>query len=163
MSMLLGISLIIFILESYIPPLAPIPGIKLGLANIINLIALYALGRKESFVILVLRIVLGSIFSGNFVGFLYSIAGGLLSFVVIAVLSLFLKEDKMWPVSIFSAIAHNAGQIVTAILILKSPYLIWYFPLLTISAVITGLFTGITAQITLKRLRKTLFKEKNDA
>lgn len=160
MAMLLALALIIFIIEAQIPPLAPIPGIKLGLANVINLMVLYMLGRKESFIILVLRIVLSSIFSGNATGFLYSISGGLVCFLFMSVMSLFLKENKMWVASVFGAIGHNIGQIIMALLILRTPQLVWYLPILIISAVITGVFTGITAQITLKQFKKIGMSQK---
>ena len=78
MAMLLSLALIIFIIESFLPPLAPIPGIKLGLANIITLIAIYYMGRRDAFVILVLRIVLASVYSGGMAGFLYSCCYGAL-------------------------------------------------------------------------------------
>ena len=160
MSIMLGLALIIFTIEAQIPPIAPIPGIKLGLANVINLMALYMLGRKESFTVLVLRIVLSSIFAGNITGFLYSLSGGLVCFMFISVLSIFLKENRMWIVSIFGAIGHNIGQIMMALFLLKTPQLIWYLPVLMISAVITGFFTGAVAQITSKQLRKTNYIKK---
>ena len=160
MSILLGLALIIFTVEAQIPPIAPIPGIKLGLANVINLMALYMLGRKEAFTILISRIVLSSIFAGNITGFMYSLSGGLVSFMLISVASFFLKENRMWVVSVFGAIGHNIGQIMTALFLLKTPQLIWYLPILMISAVITGFFTGAAAQITLKQLRKTNYIKK---
>ena len=159
-SMMLGLALIIFTVEAQIPPLAPIPGIKLGLANVINLMVLYILGRKESFTVLVLRISLSSIFSGNITGFMYSLSGGLVCFMFISVTSLFLKENRMWIVSVFGAIGHNCGQIMMALFLLKTLQLIWYLPILLISAVITGFFTGMVAQITLKKLRKTHYVER---
>lgn len=155
MSVLLGLALIIFTVEAQIPPIAPIPGIKLGLANVINLMALYMLGRKESFTILISRIVLSSIFAGNITGFMYSLSGGLVSFMFISVASFFLKENRMWVVSVFGAIGHNIGQIMMALFLLRTPQLIWYLPVLMVSAIITGFFTGAVAQITLKQLRKT--------
>ncbi len=153
-SMMLGLALIIFTVEAQIPPIVPIPGIKLGLANVINIMALYMLGRKESFTILVLRIVLSSIFAGNITGFMYSLSGGLVCFLFISVMSLFFQENKMWIVSVFGAIGHNIGQIMIACFIIRTPQIIWYLPVLMISAVITGFFTGMVAQITLKQLRK---------
>lgn len=155
MSILLALSLIIFIAEAQLPPIAPIPGIKLGLANIINLTALYMLGRKESFTILILRIVLSSIFAGSFTSFLYSLSGGIVCFLFMSVMSMFIKENRMWVVSVFGAIGHNIGQIITACLITKTPEIMWYLPVLMISAIITGVFTGVAAQAALKRLRKT--------
>ncbi len=158
MAMLLGIALMIFVIEAQLPPLAPIPGIKLGLTNVITLISLYTLGRKEAFVILILRISLSSVFTGSFVGFLYSLSGGVLSFAVMCFASLFIRENRMWAVSVMGAIGHNVGQIAAACIILKTWQIAWYLPVLVISAVITGVFTGAAAQITLKRIRK--IKEK---
>lgn len=155
MSMLLVLAIIIFTVESQLPPIAPIPGIKLGLANVINLMALYMLGRRESFIILVLRIVLSSIFAGNFTGFMYSISGGIMCFLFMSVMSLFIKENRMWVVSVFGAIGHNIGQIVIACFIMGTFQIIWYLPILMISAIITGTFTGIAAQTALKHMRKT--------
>lgn len=152
--MLLGTALIIFIIEAQLPPLAPIPGIKLGLANIITLISLYALGRKEAFIILTARILLGSIFTGNAVGFIYSIAGGLVCFAVMAAASVVINENRIWVTSVFGAIGHNIGQIGAAVFIMRTVQIAWYLPVLTVSAVITGTFTGAAAQLTLGRLKK---------
>lgn len=163
MSVLLGTALIIFVIEAQLPPIAPIPGIKLGLANIITVISLYILGRKEAFVIMTLRIILGCIFAGSFTSFLYSISGGLVSFLFISLISCFIDERRLWITSIFGSIGHNIGQICAAVLITKTPYIIWYLPILIISAVLSGAFTGTAAQVTLNRLRKTILKEKHDA
>lgn len=153
-SMFLGLALIIFIIEAQIPPIVPIPGVKLGLANIINLIALYMMGRKESFIILVLRIIMSSIFTGNGAGFMYSLAGGFICFMTMGILSFFIKERHLWIVSVFGAIGHNMGQITIAMLLLRTHYIIWYAPVLVISAIITGLFTGLTAQFIMHSIRK---------
>lgn len=161
MSMLLALALIIFTVEAQLPPLAPIPGIKLGLANIITLVSLYLLGRRDSFIILVSRIGLGSIFAGNFSGFLYSIAGGLVCFLCMCAAMTVIKEKRVWLISIFGALGHNFGQIFAACLILKTPQILWYLPALIISAIITGAFTGTVAQLTLRRLKKTKQGDKN--
>lgn len=154
MAMLLALALIIFVIEAQLPPLAPVPGIKLGLANVITLVSLYMLGRREAFVILILRIILSSIFAGNLVGFFYSVSGGILSFAVMSAMMIFIKENRMWVTSAMGAIGHNIGQIAAAVIIMKTPQIIWYLPVLLISAVITGVFTGVLAQTALKRLRK---------
>lgn len=161
MAMLLGLSLSIFVIESQLPPLAPIPGIKLGLANIITLISLYALGRREAFTVFALRVVLGSVFAGNLVGFIYSACGGALSFAVMSLFMIFIKENSMWVTSVMGAVGHNAGQIAAAVIITKTVQIVWYLPVLMISAVLTGVFTGVLAQILLKRLKKA--KENTDA
>lgn len=154
MALLLALALIIFIIESYLPPLAPIPGIKLGLANIVTLIAIYLLGRKEAFVILTLRIVLASVFAGGFAGFMYSMAGGLLCFVCMSLVSFKLGEKHVWVVSALGAICHNVGQIIVACVVIGSISALWYLPFLMISAVLTGVFTGVAAQVSLMKLGK---------
>jgi len=159
MSMLLCISLIIFIVEAQLPPLAPIPGIKPGLANTVTLFALFMLGRKEAFIILLLRIIMACIFTGNMSTFMYSFAGGMLCFSVICILSLFWNEDKLWIISIFGAISHNTGQILTAWFIMGRAEIIWYLLPLIISAVITGFFTGMVTKFTLNRLHKNNIKD----
>lgn len=154
MSVLLTLSLVIFILEAQLPALAPVPGIKLGLANIITLMAMYIFGRREAFIILILRIVIGSIFTGNFLGFIYSMAGGVTAFAAMSAAAVFIKENRMWVTSVFGAIGHNIGQTAAAVFIMKTAQIAWYLPVLTVSAVITGVFTGIAAQLTLRRLKK---------
>lgn len=152
-AILLALALIIFIIESYLPPIVPMPGVKLGLANIITLIAIYLIGRREAFVILVLRIVLASIYSGGFAGFLYSLSGGMCCFAIIAAASMILGEKRIWVVSILGAIGHNAGQISIACIVIGSAHVLWYMPVLVISAILTGTFTGIIAQLSLSRIR----------
>lgn len=143
--MLTAISLIIFIVEAQLPPLAPIPGIKMGLANIITLVALVWYGRREAFTVLMLRIILGSIFAGQMMSFIYSMAGGLLCFIIMSLTVKIFKENQLWIMSIFGALAHNVGQISIAVIVTSTWQVIGYFPLLAISAVITGAFTGLAA------------------
>lgn len=149
-------ALIIFLVEAQIPVIIAVPGIKLGLSNIIVLITLYFYGRKEAAAVLALKIILGSVFSGQLMSFLYSAAGGLLCLVVMALFKKLISEKQIWAISAFGATAFNAGQLTAAILILNSIQLIWYGPVLLISAVVTGVFTGICAQLVLPRLRKAL-------
>lgn len=153
-ALLLSLSLIIFTVEAQLPPPVPLPGIKIGLANAVNLIALYLLGRKRAFVILVLRIVLSCIFAGGFTGFIYSISGGLVCFLFMSIAFLFIKEENMWVTSVFGAVGHNIGQICAAYAITHTVQIFWYLPVLMISAVLTGIFTGVISQLTLKRMRK---------
>lgn len=154
MSILLAAALAIFVAELQLPAPVPIPGIKPGLANIITLVAIVWLGRKEAFTILILRIVLGSFFSGRMVSMLYSLAGGLVCFAVMAAAVKFLGEDKLWVVSVFGAVAHNMGQILAAWLIMGTAAVLTYLPVLIISGIITGAFTGLCAQFTVKRMGK---------
>jgi len=143
MSVLTALALIIFIVEAQIPALFAIPGIKLGLANVVTLIALKLLGRRQAGMILAARIILGSIFTGNFSVILYSGVGGILCYTVMS-LSL-CRITQLWVVSVLGALAHNAGQLLVASLILRSASVYLYLPPLIISAIITGAFTGLCA------------------
>lgn len=149
-SMFTAIALTIFVVEAYLPPLAPIPGIKLGLANIITLILLATLGGKEAFTVMFLRIALGSIFTGGVMSCMYSFSGGIVCFVLMYFALKILKIDKLPVVSVIGAIGHNVGQIFVAVIITKSLQIIWYLPILMISGFITGAFTGMLAKCTLK-------------
>lgn len=134
------------------PPVVPIPGIKLGLSNAVTLTAIYLLGKRDAGIILFLRILLGSLFAGNISSLIFSLCGGTLCYIIMCLLSK-MPKDKIWVVSIFGAVAHNMGQILAAIFVMKSIAVLWYFPYLLISAVITGLFTGILSQLTFKKIK----------
>lgn len=154
MAMLTAVSLIVFVIEAQIPPVVPIPGVKLGIANIITLVAMLILGRKEAGVILLLRIAMGSMYSGGVSGFLFSIAGGLMAYAVMCLTLKLFPENLLWVVSIFGAIAHNVGQLIVAVAVTNTPKLLYYLFVLLISAVITGAFTGFAAMYLTKALRK---------
>ena len=128
MSMLAAVALIIFIVESRIPTLAPIPGMKLGLANIITVYAVYRFKPSEAAMILAVRLILGAVFAGNLSTLLYSAAG---------------------------AVFHNTGQILAACLIMRSSAVFFYYPFLIVSGIIAGLFTGFCAMFVLKRLSRS--------
>ena len=151
---LTAIALTIFIIEAQIPLTLAIPGIKLGLANIVTLVAIYLLSGKDAGAILVLRIILGSVFSGNLLALIYSIAGGALSFAAILLAHRLLGEKQIWAAGIFSAIAHNMGQILAAAFVINSSAVFAYTPVLIIAAIFTGTFTGLCAQYTVMRLKK---------
>ena len=130
MAMLTAVSLIVFVIEAQIPPIVPIPGVKLGIANMITLTAMLILGRREAGVILLLRIVMGSFFAGGVSGLMFSIAGGTLAYLIMCLTLKLFPEKMLWVVSIFGAIAHNAGQLAVAIAITKTSGLIVYVPVL---------------------------------
>ena len=153
LSVLICFSLIIFAVESKFPPPVPIPGIKLGLANIITLITMVYFGRREALTVLCARIVLSSVFAGTFMSFLYSIAGGLLSFFTICLTLKILTKDRLWAVSAFGAIAHNTSQIGVAVLLTQTVQIVWYLPFLIVSAILTGTLTGLCASVILKYMK----------
>ncbi len=151
LSMLTALSLIMFIVEAQIPPIVPIPGIKLGLANIITLITLAWFGRKDAFIVLMLKIVLSSVFAGTLMSFIYSFSGGILCFIIMALTINIFKNNTFWVMSVLGAISHNIGQITAAVFVTSTWQIITYLPVLLVSAIITGIFTGLTAQVIIKR------------
>ncbi len=155
LGMLTALALIAGYIESLIPSPVPIPGIKLGLSNLIILITLKLYGVREGLLVSILRILLGGFLFGSFSTILYSLAGGLLSFAVM-VLLLKLKCFSLTGVSICGGICHNIGQLILAILVLDSVSLMYYAPALLISGLITGLLIGIGAEQVLKRIPQLL-------
>lgn len=145
-ALLMGLALVLFVIELQIPSPIPIPGVKLGLANIITVYALFVLTPLDAFLILCGRILLGAMFSGQMMALMYSFAGGLLCFLAMLLLRHILTENQIWACSAIGAVFHNIGQILIAILVTKSTAVIWYLPILLISGVLTGLFTGLCAQ-----------------
>lgn len=161
MALLLGIALILFVVEAQIPALVPIPGVKLGLSNMITVYAVYALGSKEGALILFCRVFLGAIFSGQFSTVFYSAAGGATAILVTIVLKWVLRPNQLWVAGCLGAIAHSIGQMIMAITLTGTPSLLIYLPIMIACSVVTGLFTGLCTQLILKRgkdLWKTIFK-----
>ena len=143
----------IFIIELRIPSPVPIPGVKLGLANVVTLFAMFLLGPGDTLAILLARILLGSIFAGQAMALAYSLAGGLLCWLVMLGLRHLLSFRQIWVCGVLGAAAHNIGQIGVAILVTGTPAILSYLPVLLVSAVLTGLFTGLCAQFAAGRLR----------
>ena len=154
MAVLTAIALTIFMIENQLPSPVPIPGIKLGLANIITLTAMAILGRKEAGAILAARIIMGAIFAGSPSTFIYSAAGGILAYIVMCVTIGLFKENQLWIVSALAAIAHNAGQLGACALIVKTPGIFAYAPILAASGAITGVFTGFAAIYLIRAVKK---------
>lgn len=154
MSLLTGIALIIFIVELRIPDLSPFPGMKLGLANIITVYGLYHLRAGETAMILLVRIILGSVFGGNLSAMIYSLSGGLLCLVGMFAVQKILGEKYIWLCSIIGGILHNIGQMAAAVVVMRTTSVIAYLPFLLISGCIAGLFTGLCAQFVTVRLKK---------
>lgn len=159
-AMLTGIALVIFIIELQIPLPVSIPGIKLGLANIVTLFALAALGRREAFLVMILRITLGCIFSGGVSTLIYSLSGGLCCYVVMCAAYKLLKNDLIWAVSALGGAAHNVGQIAAARFIMGTNGVFLYLPVLVVSGIMTGIFTGLCAYYVLKNRHISEFTEK---
>lgn len=150
-ALLTAIALTIFLVEAQIPPVVPVPGIKLGLANVVTVYAMFALGPADTLMILLSRVVLGALFAGGST-FLYSLSGGILCYLAMLLLRRLLTVKQLWVCGAIGAIFHNIGQIAAAIAIAKTPKLILYLPILLVSGIIAGTFTGLAAQLLLGRL-----------
>lgn len=159
LSFLVSIALVIYIIEAQIPVL--FPGIKLGLANMISLAALILLGWKEALLIMILRTTLGSIFGGTMPSFMFSLAGGFLSNIVMIILYKNFKNSmSIWTISICGAVFHNIGQLFVASIVVQNFRIYVYLPVLLVSAVLTGYFIGLCTKFLTTHLTKiSIFKE----
>lgn len=159
----LGVFLALAMICSYIEMLIPfnfgIPGVKLGLTNIVVVLMLYTIGTREAIMVSVLRILLMGILFGNVMSIVYSLAGGILSFLVMAILK---KTGQLGciSVSVAGGISHNIGQILAAAVVVTSFSILYYLPVLLIAGVVTGLLIGILAQELIVRLKPVLQKYK---
>lgn len=146
-----ALALIFSYVESLIPIQFGIPGVKLGLANLIIVIALYKMSLKEAYLLSVTRVVLSGFIFGNLFSILYSLAGGLLSLSVMALLKKH-GDFSVIGVSIAGGVSHNIGQLAVAMVIVETFSVVYYIPVLLMAGLITGLVIGITADEMLRRL-----------
>ena len=148
---LVALALILSFVESQVPAFAAIPGIKLGLTNIVVLVALYSLGPGNAMFINIVRIVIVSILFGNGMSLAFSLTGGMLSTVVMILLK---KTGKFSVVGVSAAggLSHNIGQILVAVILMNTTAIAWYLPLLWISGCFSGILIGIIGGIVYKRI-----------
>ena len=154
LSMLTAVALIIFAVELQIPNPFPIPGVKLGLANIVTVYAVYRYRAVEVAMLVGVRITLGSLFSGNVMALLYSACGSFLCLLGMLFLKRIIDERHIWIASVFGALLHNTGQMAAALLVTQTPALLLYYPFLVVAGCLAGLFTGLCAQFILPRLKR---------
>lgn len=152
LAMLTGVALIIFVIELQIPNPFPIPGIKLGLANIITIYAVYRFRAGEVMMIVFCRIFLAAIFGGNMMALVYSFAGSALCLAGMLFLRKIIDKNHIWLASVFGAVLHNIGQIAVAVLVMGTGILV-YLPFLLVSGCLAGAFTGMCAQYVVKRIK----------
>ena len=157
LALLTALALAIHLLEGQIPNPLPIPGAKLGLANIITLYTMFAVGPADTLWVLLSRIFLGSIFSGRAITFFYSLAGGLLCYVITCLLRR-LPHRQLWVAGTLGGMCHNLGQLAVAILLTGTPSLVVYLPWLLLCGMGAGLFTGLCVQLLLKKLPERIKK-----
>lgn len=148
-----AVALIFSYVESLFPVFLGIPGIKLGLANLLILIVLYQWGTKEAFLLSVLRVLIAGFMFGNLFSIFYSLSGALLSLVIMC----FLKKSNKFSIigiSLIGGVFHNIGQLIVAGLVLESLSVIYYLPVLLVSGMVTGIIIGILVKEMIKRLHK---------
>lgn len=151
LALLTAVALVLFLVELQIPQIIPVPGVKVGLANIVTVFVVFFIGGKEAAAVLFCRIFLGAIFSGNFSSILYSGAGGLFAFGATVGIRRFLHRRQIWMAGVLGAVAHSIGQMAMAMLITGTKSLILYLPVMICISVLTGIFTGMCAQILVLR------------
>ena len=137
MAILTAVSLILFTVEAALPPI-PIQGVKLGFSNVVTLVAMVLLGKREAFVILAMRIILASVFT-----------------IMALTIDVF-GEKKIWITSVLGAIFHNAGQLLVAIFAMGTPRIAIYAPVLLLAAIVTGSIIGVVTTGILKVIKSTI-------
>lgn len=157
----LATALLLGYIESIIPIQIPIQGVKLGLANAAILFLLYLYGPKEAFCISILRILLSGFLFSNMAAILYSLSGGLFSLLIMTLIRK-ISGFSVIGVSIAGGVAHNIGQLVVAMVVLESVNLVFYFPILLVSGVVTGMLIGIVVKELLPKLKFIRGEQKDD-
>lgn len=157
LSLLVSMGTALHVVEGMLPLPFPIPGVKLGLANIVTLIALHFYGAREGLAVALARVLLGSLVSGAFLspGFFMSLSGAIASTLVMAVFLRCTACFSVIGISMAGAVGHNMGQLLMASLLLQNTSVVYYLPVLLIAGIPTGLFTGRILKCLLERLQKT--------
>jgi heptaprenyl diphosphate synthase len=154
LSILLAISIVLSIVESMLPVI-PVPGVKLGLANVVTLVVLYLYSDKDAFVLLLLRIILVGLLRGNIfsVTFYLSFSGGMTAYLMMYIFK-HINIFSLVGISIMGSFGHSVGQIIMAIFLIERTELIYYFPYILVLSVLTGILTGLLSTRVLKIMRK---------
>ena len=153
-----ALALIFSYIETLVPISFGIPGVKLGLANLIIVIALYKIPLREVYVLSIVRVLLSGVLFGNYFSIAYSLAGGLLSLTVMAIL----KKSGGFSVigiSIAGGVCHNIGQLVVAMIVVETFAMSYYMPVLLVAGLITGFLIGVVADQVLRRISNIMFLE----
>lgn len=155
MAMMTAAAIILHYVEGLFPVPVNLPGIKLGLANVVSLVALYLFGTAPAFTILVLRVLMTSFLYGGLSSVIFSMAGGILSVLAMTVIYRFREKGfSILSASVMGGIFHNIGQISAAVVVLGTPAIFSYLPVLMVSGIATGVATGLLAGIIVPRLNK---------
>ena len=152
LAMFTTLAIIIFTIESAIPPFIPIPGIKLGLSNIITIVIFKLYSPKDAFFVLFTRILLSTFLFGQAMSLLYSLVGGVFCFLAMYLVNRLLQKHFLYLTGVVGALFHNLGQLTVAYLLTSVPGVLTYLPFLLLSGLLTGLFTGLCAHFSIKYL-----------
>lgn len=154
LSLLVSQAVILGYIEMLVPLPVSVPGVKLGLANIISLIGLALLGFREAMAITIVRSVVNSLLFGGPVVFLFSLAGGITSVIIMYILyKTFRDVLSIWSISVAGAVAHNIAQLTVAVFIMKDVSVYYYMPILLVSAAVTGGLTGVVSEAVINSAR----------
>ncbi|MCI8981887.1 MAG: Gx transporter family protein [Hungatella sp.] len=155
--MLIGLAFIFSYVEAIIPIPIPIPGVKLGLANLVTIVGLYTVGVKGTVAVSLIRIVLVGFTFGNASSMIYSLAGGGLS-LILMILAKKLNWFSQIGVSIIGGIGHNIGQISIAALVVQTAGVFYYLPFLMVAGVVAGAVVGLLGGLVTVRIRRFVKK-----
>ncbi len=149
--MMIALAMVLSFLESMLPAFVAVPGVKLGLTNLVVMVALYKMRPADAVIINIIRILLVGLTFGNAFSLVYSMAGGILSFLVMWIL---FKSERFSKIGVGAAggVAHNIGQIIVAMIVMKTTGVAFYLPVLLISGVAAGVIIGILSGLVTSRL-----------
>ena len=159
-AVLCALAICLALVENALPLMLviPLPGIRLGLANLVTVFALYYLGFTPALTVLVLRCVLTAVLSGTVSALAFSLCGGLLALIAMALL-MRVRVFSVWGVSVGGAAMHNVGQIIAAIFVLGGTQPLFYLPWLLIAGAVCGAFTGLVSTLLFRALESTVMKK----
>lgn len=152
LSVSVALAMILSYIESQIPSLTAIPGVKAGLANIAVVFVLYRFGTKEAVIVSVIRVFLVSVMFGSVLSLAYSLSGAVLSLFIMIVLKKF-RVFSTTAVSISGGVMHNVGQILAAMFLIRTDVLKYYLPFLIISGIVSGVVIGLVSSLLINRIK----------
>ena len=155
LSLSVALAMMLSFVESQIPPLATVPGVKIGLSNIVTVFLIYTLGPIPAASVAIVRILLSTLLFSSPISLIYSFSGAILSFIFMIIFKK-LGFFSIIGVSVVGAVMHNAGQIIAAVFILGTAEIVYYLPILIISGVLSGIAVGAAGGALTKRLEKIL-------
>lgn len=152
LSLLAAAALILYVIEFRLPNPVPIPGVKLGLANIITVVAVYRFKPCETALLVAVRVILGAVFAGSLSSFLFSVSGAVFCLCGMMIIKKILSEKQLPLCSVLGAMFHNVGQMAAAVWVMGSVSVLAYLPILIVTGCIAGLFTGVCAREVERRI-----------